>query len=953
MSEVVVIPRLDACSNEWHAEHIVRCFRCTGRPWPDATTTVHLQLIVAHYVTLPFSAHTHVDSSDDSGADKPLHVEENKGIRVVRCQEATSSQARTHDYDTPRSFVSAVLGGSRSTGEGASVQQGTLHSPSREAQSAETPAAALSLGAWYTSVVSTTESLASGPPSARVPDSSCTENRNSIDPIARSDNCAGDTGSISWMTSAMKQLDELTTEVQAMTWGRPASPAEASTDDSRAGTSLKQQLLDQIGAAQAQLGQKLDEARAALESAVQGMLPEQLQRPWISASAQLCLDLETHPELLQSASVRTGAGLCGQELDFQRQRAERMRKDFAQFIGVAAATVDERDIPVIGVAGSGGGFRAMVSTVGSYRAMYQAGLSRCVMYDAAVSGSSWAVGALHTYGNGDPHKVLGNLRLAMQSSVFGTANLMVFVSEHGDIAQRVFADIAARYLLSAAESEGDDAQVEDGVLEPESRQQEQKGVVGMALDDFARRGQQLVEAVLPEYFWSSRSAESPTAATVPATTGDLLLAAKATLQSMSVPPVSVVELYGSLLFKQLIVQHTADEDKKVHLALDPRWTKLSAQRTAVDRGLQPMPLYTAVRHFIGSNDNSTEQSAGGDHKYQWFEFSPYEVGSIDHGAWVPTWAFGRPMKDGKEQYRVGEVHFGSILGTVASAFCASVDAMATEIYLAVPERVRSMVMDPLMERYQQDAAVSHLIPPYTLFNPFYRTEGKRSSAEEEPEMAELESAPLLSLMDAGLENNLPFASLLRAERGVDIILCLDSSANIDIMPWFARAERWAADHRVRRWPWGARPWASAPLRPTKAEAEMSSSALGFTKQAAEQAGRRIKEDNVRCVVFDAPVAPAPAHLRQGTVAAAEQPPISVLYLPLMSNAEFKSPDFDPQTADFCTTFNHRWTAEQVDLLADLATFNFNQELAQIRQAVRRAYERKRAYRLYLEQENSA
>ncbi|KAJ2573618.1 hypothetical protein GGH95_004041, partial [Coemansia sp. RSA 1836] len=497
------------------------------------------------------------------------------------------------------------------------------------------------------------------------------------------------------MTSAIKQLDELTTEVQAMAWGKPVSPespAAVSADDSGVITSLKQQLLDQIDAARAQLDLKIDEARAALESAVVGMLPEQLQRPWISASAQICLDLETHPELLQSASVRTGAGLCGQELDFQRQRAERMRKDFAQFIGVAAATVDERDIPVIGVAGSGGGFRAMVSTVGSYRAMYQAGLLQCIMYDAAVSGSSWAVGALHTYGNGDPHKVLGNLRLAMPSSVFSTANLMAFVSENGSIAQRVFADMAARYLLSAAESD-DDTRVDDtpAVAEGDSigsvsRQQERESVVGMALNEVVRRGQHLAKAVLPEYFWSSRSAE-PAPAAMPATTNDLLLVAKNALKSMSVPPVSVVELYGALLFKQLIVQHAADEDGQVHLTLDPRWTKLSAQRAAVDRGLQPMPLYTAVRHFIGSNDNSTEQAAG-DHKYQWFEFSPYEVGSIDHGAWIPAWAFGRPMKDGKEQYRVGEVHFGSILGTVASAFCASVDAMATEVYLAVPERLR-------------------------------------------------------------------------------------------------------------------------------------------------------------------------------------------------------------------------------------------------------------------------
>ncbi|KAJ2819929.1 hypothetical protein GGI24_004638, partial [Coemansia furcata] len=521
-------------------------------------------------------------------------------------------------------------------------------------QSKENSASGSSLGACYTTVTSTIESLTAGPPSARDSGSTSAGNRDAIDSATGSN----DDGSISWMTSAMRQLDELTKEVQAMACGKPP-PTESTrrdVDNNNAGTWLKQQLLDQIGASQAQLGLKIDEARAALENAVQGMLPEQLQQPWISASAQLCVDLETHPELLQSSSVRVGADICGQEHDFRQQRAERMCKDFAQFIGVPEATVDARDIPAVGIAGSGGGFHAMVSTVGSYRAMYQAGLYQCVMYDAAVSGSSWAVGALHTYGDGNPHKVLDNLRLAMPNSAFSGASLKAFVREYDEIAQRVFSEMAARYLL-AAETDSTRANAstaESGDIDTASRQQEERGDIDLASGK-VQQVQPATEAALPRYFLASRSA-GPIAAKISTTVSNYLQAAKKALQSMSVPPVSIVELYGALLFKQLIVQHTTDEAKQVRLALDPRWTKLSAQRTAVDQGLQPMPIYTAVRHFIGSNDNSTEQSAS-DHKYQWFEFSPYEVGSIDHGAWVPTWALGRPMKNGSDQYRVGEVHF--------------------------------------------------------------------------------------------------------------------------------------------------------------------------------------------------------------------------------------------------------------------------------------------------------
>ncbi|KAJ2486898.1 hypothetical protein EV174_000846 [Coemansia sp. RSA 2320] len=776
------------------------------------------------------------------------------------------------------------------------------------------------------------------------------------------------------MTGVKGQLDDLAKEVAAMPWMPGSTPEPPRTGDTavatgtatgsrsnRAPTSnaslddsggsrnwLRRQLLDQIGTAQAQLSQKIDEARAALGDAVQGILPDQLQRPWINACAQLSLDPEVHPELLQSASVRIGDGICGQEHDFRQKRAERMRKDFAEFIGVAAATVDTRDIPVIGVAGSGGGFRAMVSTIGACRAMHQAGLAQCVMYDAAVSGSSWAIGALHTYGNGNPYKVLDSIRLSMQTSMFSTTNILAFVRENDGIAQRVFVDMATRYLVAAAEGENvletsNHSTVDSGEDAITKRQQE-GSALSKTLAEAVQWSSQTAESVLPQNprpLCPDRPAAAP--APAPATIDELLQIAKSSQQSISVPPLSIVELYGALLFKRLIVQHVAGENRRARLVLEPRWTKLSAQRTSVDRGLSPMPIYTAVRHFVGSDDNNAEQAAK-DHKYQWFEFNPYEVGSIDHKAWIPSWAFGRPMVNGKEKFRVGEVHFGSILGTVASAFCASVNAMAMEVYLAVPAGLRSAIMDPLLDRYEQDTATSHLIPPYTLYNPFYRTENKHG--RQEPNMAELESAPLLSLMDAGLENNLPFAPLLRPERGVDVIICLDASANIDLMPWFARAEQWAVDHGVRRWPWGARPWASDPLRPTKAEVEMTSTTLSSTKQASERIERRIKDGNMRCVIFEDPVAPSP-FAKQREIGPA---PITVMYLPLLKNERFRQPCFDPETADFCATFNDRWTVEQVDLLADLTTFNFGQELARIRQAVKRAYERKRAFRLYTEQQ---
>ena len=46
-------------------------------------------------------------------------------------------------------------------------------------------------------------------------------------------------------------------------------------------------------------------------------------------------------------------------------------------------------MPVIGIMGSGGGFRAMNAYAGCINALYGAGICDCAMYIAGLSGSSW------------------------------------------------------------------------------------------------------------------------------------------------------------------------------------------------------------------------------------------------------------------------------------------------------------------------------------------------------------------------------------------------------------------------------------------------------------------------------------------------------------------------------------------------------------------------------------
>ncbi|KAJ2518021.1 hypothetical protein H4217_003602 [Coemansia sp. RSA 1939] len=814
----------------------------------------------------------------------------------------------------------------------------------------------MSKDSWYSGILSSLDLLSRIPPLKGQSSPKKQPESSSREPSSNDNNY------ISWLRGAKEQLDELSEKIQSANWGsdavapttRSPSPAEAAdspTDGDQASyvDSMRQQIQAQIESLQSQIGARVDGAKAAWGDTIYGLLPEQLQLPWVTACAQMCLDPNVHPELLQPASVRIGHEVCSQEANFRLERAKHMRNDFAEYIGVPAASVDERDIPIIGVAGSGGGFRAMVATIGYYRAMHISGFLRCVTYDAAVSGSSWAIGALHTYADGSPLRVLDNVREAMRNSMFSTSNLMTFVKSNDGIAKHVFVEMATKYLLysnsdqpqSDKQSDANSTHAADN-SDSGCTEHQPTGANPIA-HRLLQQGERLAGALFPEYL-KNISADA-VEVLKPSDVDELIQAAKSAIERIPTPQMSIVDLYGALLFKQLIVEHKPGlkDSEEAELSLNSKWTRLSAQREGMDEGRLPMPIYTAVRHFIGSADNDTESTES--HGYQWFEFTPYEFGSIDHGAWIPAWAFGRPMADGQDQMRIGEAHFGSVMGTVASAFCASVKAMVMEVYMNIPTALHPVV-DPLLDWFEKDTEVAHVVPPYTLYNPFFRTHKKRSTGDEL--LAELESEQLLSLMDAGLENNLPFAPLLRKERNVDMIVCLDSSANIDIMPWFARAEAWAAKHEVGRWPWGARPWAADPLRPSKSEIEMSRSMLSSTKEASKATEGRLKDRNVKCAVFDRPLAPSPLRSNSSRLSSAPEPSTTILYLPLTSNKEFRDPEFDPETADFCATFNDKWMPEQVDLLADLTSFNFMQEAERIRSAVKEAYERKRAYRLYLE-----
>ena len=117
-------------------------------------------------------------------------------------------------------------------------------------------------------------------------------------------------------------------------------------------------------------------------------------------------DITVNPECEWDADVRLGEELCLAERAFLGERKRRMKASFAKLMGVPESEIDERDLPIVAIAGSGGGlwghvipagigidtakrsgYRAMLNTLGSLAAANSNGILDCVTYTAGVSGA--------------------------------------------------------------------------------------------------------------------------------------------------------------------------------------------------------------------------------------------------------------------------------------------------------------------------------------------------------------------------------------------------------------------------------------------------------------------------------------------------------------------------------------------------------------------------------------
>ncbi|KAG1450750.1 hypothetical protein G6F56_008257 [Rhizopus delemar] len=401
--------------------------------------------------------------------------------------------------------------------------------------------------------------------------------------------------------------------------------------------------------------------------------------------------------------------------------------------------------------------------------------------------------------------------------------------------------------------------------------------------------------------------------------------------------------------------------------------KLSRQQRYFEDGSLPMPIYCAVRHEVNrpgitktdtlssdlnevkeneveeketkkkkkdkeneKREKENEETKDEENKepkdlYQWYEFTPYEMGSEEINAWIPIWSFGRKFEQGKNTQRLPEQSIGVLMGMFGSAFVASLAHFYQEIRLLLPESA-ILKADEMIASYKSSVSTIHPISPASFPNPFYQMPTKVQSKDDEHEeilrSENLVSSQQIELMDAGMDNNIPFYPLLRKGRDMDIILSVDSSADIQDAPHFDRAEGYAKRRGIHGWPRGAG-W------PKKKETDPTEINRAKPKYSLNT-----------CTIFSSHSTETTAEDKDSlkTTFPENTNPITLIYFPLIVNNNY-DPEFDPQTTEFCSTWNFVYTKEQVNKLHGLSTANVKDNIEKVRKAIKDVWARKRDERL--------
>ncbi len=240
--------------------------------------------------------------------------------------------------------------------------------------------------------------------------------------------------------------------------------------------------------------------------------------------------------------------------------------------------------------------------------------------------------------------------------------------------------------------------------------------------------------------------------------------------------VHALDLYGALL-ADILLKGFAQNVQEI---------TLSSIQHNLSKNIYPLPIATAL-------DVSGTYS-------KWFEFTPFEIGSYNMDAYVPSWSFGRVFQNGISTNSARSQNLGFYLGMWGSAFAINFSGIVYEVTKVLTALLPSLSFLKTAADEFGITALKHEIQtaihsikelrlfPALIPNITYKMLGESMSGTE-----------MLKLIDGGhdiMEKdrlNIGIMPLLRSERGVNIIIVCDAAAHgrgaTTLRATIARAQR--------------------------------------------------------------------------------------------------------------------------------------------------------------------
>ncbi|KAL1922092.1 uncharacterized protein VTP21DRAFT_10734 [Calcarisporiella thermophila] len=431
-------------------------------------------------------------------------------------------------------------------------------------------------------------------------------------------------------------------------------------------------------------------------------------------------------------------------------------------------------------------------------------------------------------------------------------------------------------------------------------------------------------------------------------------------------PITSMDMYGVLVAGHILL----DKENR----LRPEHWKLSHQAKWLTDAIHPMPIYTAIRHErpwinweseqapFSRHHNTTRMNAlrNNDAWFQWFEFTPFEIGCDELAAWIPTWSFGRTFERGVSTNALPEQGIGLSLGIFSSALSAPLSAYFDTMKRNLPKNgfghflhsVGHRLCESLGERGLARLRANHPVRPIINPNPFYMIDPSQPGI--------FKDSKELQLLDAGTDINIPLYPLTHPSRPVDLILGVDASSDVMDGDFLKRYVNFADRKGIQ--------WAKIDPegRPIAEEAPLNTSPLKLGKRRtlddedftllwpsdpkvplSRREIHQLYEDRYVEIYHGRALYPplkpgGAAQLRGHSVPQATND-LYLAMMPLLPNA--CDPEFNPCAAEWCSTYNFTYEPEQVKRLIKTAEANFEEVEDKLRKLMRTIWQRKREARL--------